>query len=135
MLNRPIQKFSSHPLATGFKLVSLIAGTELLVMLAFSFLEIDQWMSPRMTSITNALVSGISGAFMIFYWVVRPIKTGAESSCVEKDPRESEMLYKHLFKSAKDFREYRGCQLLQAIHTEGFMRMAGIAAPACLRPK
>jgi diguanylate cyclase (GGDEF)-like protein len=105
MLNRPIQKFSSHPLATGFKLVSLIAGTELLVMLAFSFLEIDQWMSPRMTSITNALVSGISGAFMIFYWVVRPIKTGAEFSCVEKNLCESEMQYKHLFKSSKEFRD------------------------------
>ena len=102
MFNRLIKRFGSHSLATGFKLVALIAGTELLIMLTFSFFKIDQWMTPLMISITDTLVLGVAGAFIIYYWVVRQMKTVEEFSCVEKDLCESEMQYRRLFMTSQD---------------------------------
>lgn len=102
MLNRPIIKIYSHSLSTVLKLVALIAGTELLIMLTFSLLKIDQWMSPLLISITDTMVLGVFGAFIIYYWLVRNMKTAEEFSSVEKDLCGSEMQYRSLFMTSQD---------------------------------
>ncbi len=102
MRNRSKPKLSSHSLATGLKLGALIAGAELLIMLTFSFIKTDQWIHPLVISFIDTLLLGVSGAFMVIYWVVRPMRTAEELACVEKELCESEMQYRRLFMTSRD---------------------------------
>lgn len=102
MLIKSDCKSGSNPFATGLKLLSLIAGIELLIMLSFSFFQVNKWMSPHMMSITDTLLLSILSALMIYILVVRPMKTLSEFACVEADLRESEKRYSRLFETSDD---------------------------------
>ena len=96
MLIKSDCKSGSNSFATGLKLLGLIAGIELLIMLSFSFFQVNKWMSPHMMSIADTLLLSILSALMIYILVVRPMKTLSEFAHVETDLRESEKRYRRL---------------------------------------
>ncbi len=95
-------RISAGHLAIGLKLLASIAGTELLIMITFTFIHADKWMSPLMVNFADTLILSIAATLTIFYWVVRPMKTVEEFKKVESNLRESEMKYRRLFETSKD---------------------------------
>ena len=58
----------------GLKLLASIGCTELLIMTGFRLMHIETWMSPLLIDLTDALLLCVVASFLIFYWVVNPMK-------------------------------------------------------------
>jgi len=102
MLIKSDYKSGSNSFVIGLKLLGLIAGIELLIMLSFSFLQVNKWMSPHMMSFADTLLLSILSALTIYIVVVRPMKTLNEFTCIETDLEESEKRYRRLFETSND---------------------------------
>lgn len=102
MTARLENKYGLHPFTTGIKLISLIAGIELIIMLSFSFFQVQKWMSSSMISLTDTLLLSLLSSVLIFILVIRPLKTLGEFSRIETALRESERRYRRLFETSND---------------------------------
>jgi PAS domain S-box-containing protein len=71
--NLPEKSIKVH-FRTGLKLMASIGCTELLIMVIFRFIHIETWMRPLFIDLTDTLILCVVSSFLIFYWVVKPMK-------------------------------------------------------------
>ena len=90
------------PLLTGLKLLATIAVCELLIMVLFDFLQIDNRFPPLLVGVMDSLALSIISATLIYFWVFRPMKTAEEFKCIENELRDSERKYRRLFETSRD---------------------------------
>ena len=92
-------KFRTGYAAIGLKLIGAIAAAELLIMMTFNLIHIERSIPPLLINLIDTLILSVAASVMIFYWVVKPMKSVEEFKKVEKDLRESEEQYRLLFES------------------------------------
>jgi len=95
-------KFSPRHLTVALKLVVSIAAAELLIMTVFNVVRIENLLSETMVNLTDALLLSLAASVMIFFWVVKPMKSAEEFRCVEERVRLNEKRYRSLFENSLD---------------------------------
>ncbi len=71
-------KLRSRYVSISLKLLSAIAVTELFIMVAFNALHVETMMPQFMINLADTLLLSLASAVMIFFWVVKPIKSEME---------------------------------------------------------
>ncbi len=89
-------------MTVALKLLAAIACSELLIMITFTLMRIDRRLSPFIVDFADTFILSILASVMIFYWVIRPMKTVEEFKKVENELRESELKFKRFFETSKD---------------------------------
>lgn len=80
----------------GLKLLGSIGIAELLIMLFFRFVDIGSHLSPLQVDFADAVLLSVVASVMIFYWVVKPMKTFEARKQAEELLREQKRFAENL---------------------------------------
>lgn len=89
-------------LVAGLKLLAAVAVIESLIMLTFNLTDIGKEMSPLLVGLADVLILSVAVSIMIFFWVVRPLKSAEEFKKVEEDLNEALSLLSATLESTAD---------------------------------
>jgi len=93
-------RLGSRNIIVPLKLLSAIAATELLIMVAFNALHVQTIMPQFMVNLADTLLLSIAASVMIYAWIVKPMKSAEEFKCIEDKLRESENQYRLMFENS-----------------------------------
>jgi PAS domain S-box-containing protein/putative nucleotidyltransferase with HDIG domain len=87
-------KPSVHFFVMGLKLLSAIAGTELMIMLLAGWFHVERWFTPMQFNFIDTSILSVTASFLIFYWVIKPLKAASrtieEYRQLEKERKKAE---------------------------------------------